>query len=722
MQPITFKSPLTINKTTLALAMGSLFTSHIVIAQDAPFTFDQVVVSATKSEQDIKDITSSVASINADDINQSMSSDLKQAVQSQPGVSVSGQGRFGLSGFNIRGRDNNYVKVVVDNVQQSGIYNPGADVMRKNQNTIETDTLQSIEINKGPISSLYGSDALGGAVIMRTKNPSDLLGEGDDSYSSIKTGYASVDESFKTTATMANRSGPWESLFMFTYRDGHEAKTHGSGSDIDGRDRGQADPFDIKSNNFLGKVFYQADEDNRIGFTIEYFNRDAKGDIKSNDGYTIMPGFTYTQNSAADNDERIRLSLEHEWQANINVFDTLDWQISWQTSKSDHNTYDHTNSNGYRNRERNGEDDNYQAQATFNKAFSLNNSDHDLVYGATYVHNEFNLDYTNHFYSNGSSTDTTPEVPNARSENIGVFIQDQGFYLNDQLIVNLGVRYDVFKSEPMGTTKYEKTDDDAITGKIGSVYHFTDNTSAFAQISQGFKAPTLYDLYYEYSMGATILPNPDLKAEESTAYETGLRYHNQFGRFEITAFYNDYHNFIDQKYIGQDSSTGNDVYQNQNIAESRIYGAEFASQIALSSLADSLTGAYVQANVAYAQGEDTQTNEAIDSVAPLTSYIAIGFDSINKDFGGKLSVQMAASKEGDDWSSEDNLTTPGYAVTDITTYYRPSRDLTLRAGLFNAFDKKYWLYTNVSGVSKDEGFDRRSEPGRNWGVEMEYEF
>ena len=84
---------------------------------------------------------------------------------------------------------------MVDGVEQPPSYNPGADVMRFNQNMYETDTLAAIEINKGPSSTLYGSDALGGAVLMRTKNPEDLLAaSGDDTAVGFKTGYHSADK------------------------------------------------------------------------------------------------------------------------------------------------------------------------------------------------------------------------------------------------------------------------------------------------------------------------------------------------------------------------------------------------------------------------------------------------------------------------------------------------------------------------------------------------
>lgn len=713
----------------LAYIIGALCYSPILAhAADTTFTFDEVVVSATRSEQKLKDVSSSVGTSDAEEIEQKMATDLKAVLNTEPGVAMQGQGRFGLGGFNIRGRDENHVKVIVDGIQQTSVYNTGAgddDVMRKGQNTIEIDTLQTIEINKGPASSLYGSDALGGAVIMRTKNPSDLLDDAEEtSFSSVKVGYASVDDSFKSTATMAGRSGNWESLFMYTYKTGHETQTHSSGADILGPDRGQADPFDIESDNFLAKLFYQANDAHRFGLTLENFNRQADGDILSKEGYYLMPGYTYTQNTASDHDQRQRINIEHNWMANNSAFDSLDWNLSYQKSFSDHDNFDHTDAKGYRNRQRNGDEKSTQFNSQFDKAFELGDSYHEVIYGLSYINNSFNLDYTDYLYTSNTITPAAPEVPSATSDTWGLFIQDQGFYFDEKLVVNLGLRYDSYTTDPDSTasTSFEKNTDDAFTGRLGGVYHFTDQLSSFANISQGFKAPSLDQLYYSrQGHGYDVIANPDLKPEESLGYEVGTRFGNQHGRVELVAYYNDYKNFIEQ--VEVQSSPSNIIYTNVNIAKAFIYGAELKSQLSFDSLLTTTPGFYGSFNIAYSQGEDKTSGESIDSIAPLTTNVALGYDAQDKQFGGQVSMQWVAEKSGSDWSDSDNLDAPSYNVTDITAYLRPTADLTLRAGVFNVFDEKYWLYSNLEGKdSTVQGIDRRTEPGRNWGVNAEYIF
>ena len=200
----------------------TLLSASILLALNAPVhaedvkEMEKIVVSATKTEQQKKDVSSSIEIVSADDMSESMASDLKQALKNQPGVSAQGSGRFGLSGFNIRGIENSRIKMMIDDVQQPNSYNPGANEQRFYSNGIEIDTLQQIEINKSPSSVAYGSGALGGLVLLRTKNPSDfLVTDQDETRFGIKTSYASVDDEFKNTATVATRKGNFEGILTY---------------------------------------------------------------------------------------------------------------------------------------------------------------------------------------------------------------------------------------------------------------------------------------------------------------------------------------------------------------------------------------------------------------------------------------------------------------------------------------------------------------------------
>ncbi|WP_162063216.1 TonB-dependent hemoglobin/transferrin/lactoferrin family receptor [Vibrio taketomensis] len=718
-------------QTQLALVIGGLLATP-AMAEEV-YSFDEVVVSATRTEQNIEDVSSSVEVIGRSELDNTMTNNLKDTMQYTPGVEAEGSGRFGVSGFNIRGVDASRVKVMVDGIQQPVPYNPGASQQRKYSNTIETDMLAGIEVNKGPSSSLYGSDALGGVVLFRTKNPDDVLvTDGDENRFGIKSSYASVNDEFKNTLTWAMRKGAWETITMFTYADGNEYKTHGDGADILGPDRGAADPADSKLYNGLAKVFYQANEAHRLGLIFEYYDYQYDSFLASEEGNEMMPNFVYTDSSIADNNQRMSIGFEHDWKMNAAIADELLWKVSYQTTESKSDNYDTTNFPGnmfmpayddrIRNRQRIAQDDSVQFDAQFNKLLSYNSHYHQLTYGASFLRNDFSLENTDFFIKSGqagvpdgTSKPGSTGLPNAKVTQWGIFAQDQIFMLDDRLILTAGMRYDSFKTAPETTDGYDvehvDNKNDAFTGRLGAVYRVSDMLIPYAQISQGFKAPTVYDLYYVYDQGAIFEGNPDLKAETSLSYEVGLRGKNQRLQYELSAYYNDYDNFISQATIGEQG--GKDVITMQNIDKARIYGAEFATTVF------GPQGFYSKFSIAYTNGEDKKNGRELDAIAPLTTNIGVGYDSADQVFGALINYKAVAKK--DSWQEIDNVTAPSYSTVDLTAYYRPMKDMTIRAGLFNAFDEKYWLYTDVRG--EDEGLkDIDTQAGRNWGVNLEYFF
>ncbi|UJF17328.1 TonB-dependent hemoglobin/transferrin/lactoferrin family receptor [Vibrio sp. SS-MA-C1-2] len=686
--------------------------------------FDEVVVSATKTEQSKKDVSSSIETISASDLDETMSSDLKEALKYTPGVDAEGTGRFGISGFNIRGMDADQVKMMIDGVQQPTPYNPGSNEQRQYPNAIEIDTLQAIEINKGPSSTLYGSDAMAGAVVLRTKNPSDLLKtDGDEQRFGFKSGYTSADETFKTTLHWAARKDKVETLLMATYAEGGETKTYDSESRVEGSERGAANPADKKLGNLLGKTIYHINDQQNVGLTVEYYDSKYNEEELNYNGYEIMPGFVYTDNYNKDHTQRLRVGVEHEINTDMVIADTLDWSLNYQENKVTNKNYDTTDFNGRRLRERKANDTAIQFDGQLTKIIDADNSSHEITYGVNYSHNDFDLSNTDYKFDLGTVTPGSTGMPDATMQQWGIFVQDQAFLLEERLVVTTGLRYDYFVADPSTdegyTRSFDKNQDDSFTGRLGTVYHFNDNLSLYGQISQGFKAPTVYDLYYYYDQGAIIEANPDLKAERSISYETGLRGGFEAINFELSAYYNHYKDFINDRATGENVD-GKDVYERVNLDNVEIYGAEFSSTLYLDTAFNAPEGMYSRFTIAYTDGEDKKTGDTLDSIAPLTSVLGLGIDRDN--YGAMTNIKMVDAKT--DWQEADNWNTAGYTVVDLTAYYIPAEDLILRAGIFNLFDREYSLYSDISGKTSSTRNNPQfySQPGRNWSVNIEYSF
>ncbi|WP_252178093.1 TonB-dependent hemoglobin/transferrin/lactoferrin family receptor [Endozoicomonas sp. 4G] len=752
-----------IQKTHLALAIMAVATATAQ-AEDAlpstqPTLLDQVTVSATLTEQNLDSVASSVDVTTADDIEKRMVNDIDDLVRYEPGVTVTDDGRTGAGSFNIRGMDANRVKITVDSVDQAKAFDSTQIFLRSQRNFIDLETIKAVEVLKGPASTVHGSDAIGGVVAFVTKDPADFLKhEGDDGYVSLKGGYSSADSAFTETATFANRSGDLESLLIYTRRDAKETRTHG-GADVTGDARGEADPKDIGINNVLGKLQYQVNDNHRVGLTAEWRDLNSKTDLLSMVGAqpTGNPS-PYGKFNADDSTRRQRLGLFHEWEAFAPAFDTLKWTLNWQETETNQITYDEMQvetgsfpkwETQARHKDYVYRETSWQLGLNMTKWLDFKWSDHLISYGLELERKEQNNLNKTTYVKNpaGEKNDISRYAPLATVDSAGFYLQDEISFLDDRLTVTPGIRYDSFSPKTETDQYYQKAykdqSYDSWSGKLGAVYKFTDVFSGFAQYSQGFGTPDLFAMYFEeivpLPVSIHVMPNPNLKPEKSDSIEVGLRANGRLGSAEITAFYNRYDDFIELVPLGIVNREAR--FQYQNLDDTTIKGLEFKGQLWLDEAMGAPTGTSFKTAVAWSEGQGTFSNDKgelfkddpLNSIAPLTAVIGLAYDAPSDNWGGELMWTLVAAKDKNDISNSDiasdeseaggeQFATPGYGIVDMTAYYKPIKDVTLTAGMFNITDKKYWKWDDVRGLPTTyEGLNRYTQPGRNFAVSVKWE-
>ncbi|MDZ4338208.1 MAG: TonB-dependent receptor plug domain-containing protein, partial [Pseudomonas sp.] len=255
------------------LALLLLSPSLALGAEKAPNQFETVTVTATRTEQTLDQVPSTVSVQTERQIDQQNIKNIKDLVRYEPGVSVGGSGdRFGLSGFTIRGIGGNRVLTQVDGVGMPDAFSFGGFLNAK-RDYVDLDTVKQVEIIRGPASSLYGSDAIGGAVSFLTKDAGDYLDEGDDAYARLKTGYDGSDDSWQRSATFAARLGQVDGLLHLGRRSGQATDTHGGQGGI-GATREQANPLDYRTDNLLSKFGWDYSDGGRLQLTYERYQDD----------------------------------------------------------------------------------------------------------------------------------------------------------------------------------------------------------------------------------------------------------------------------------------------------------------------------------------------------------------------------------------------------------------------------------------------------------------
>src|SRR5690554_3956221 len=208
----------------------------------------EIIVTATLLPRLREDIAGTVSLITAAEMERQMANDLGDLVRYQPGISMDTAARGGNQGFVIRGIGGNRVLTVIDGVRSSDIYAAGPASYGKD--AFEMDDLKAVEIIRGPASVLYGADAMGGAVILRSRDASDYLVNGESHYLSVRAGAAGADDQFKGGLTYATRVGDLDTVVQLTHREYGEREVKGSG---------RLNPLDGTTRSGLVKLGWQPD-------------------------------------------------------------------------------------------------------------------------------------------------------------------------------------------------------------------------------------------------------------------------------------------------------------------------------------------------------------------------------------------------------------------------------------------------------------------------------
>jgi len=164
------------NRWIFNLALVGVISPSLAIAQGdvSASEREEVIVYGTRLEQSATEVGSSVSIITANDIEALGVDFVLDAIAAAPGVTINQNGTFGGSAsIRIRGAGSEQTLVIIDGVVTNDPTSPGGgyDFAR-----LDPANIERIEILKGPQSTLWGSDAIGGVVNIITKRPKDGLG------------------------------------------------------------------------------------------------------------------------------------------------------------------------------------------------------------------------------------------------------------------------------------------------------------------------------------------------------------------------------------------------------------------------------------------------------------------------------------------------------------------------------------------------------------------
>jgi iron complex outermembrane recepter protein len=264
----------------------------------------------------------------------------------------------------------------------------------------------------------------------------------------------------------------------------------------------------------------------------------------------------------------------------------------------------------------------------------------------------------------------------------------------------------------------DKTDT-VVSPRVGLLYHLTDKVTAWGAINSGFRAPTLTELYRQFSVGALVTkPNPQLNPERLVGGELGV---SAAPMKNLTARLTYFDNRIKNPVFNVTITPGT-LAQKQNIPKTRIYGAQTDVEYILTKDL-SVSAAYLYDLGKVTEGTGLTTNlvgkyiaqvpknrGSIDLVYSNLKYarVAFGVQWIGFQYDDDLNargipalgcaVTSAANSPSLNCIGIGTPGLPGYHTVDFSASREIVRNFEVFFGIQNLANTVYYVQTNPSTV------------------------
>jgi len=430
------------------------------------FDLDTIVVTATKTAKNIKEVPASVSVITAEDLAKANIKTLDQALQYVPGMYVKeSQGMMGTK-ISLRGMTQSQVLVLMDGIPLNNGYSGGA-----NWGNIPIAMIERVEVLKGSFSSLYGSNAMGGVINIITKT--------DVKPQTIVTGGFGENG---TTASSFFTSGQSDNK-KFQYVLSYDKR------DVDGYVN---QPEQLPGGNRYGK-FATKNENTGIKLMYDFSEGERLSILRTESNYT----YGYYDGGKDKGQRKLELTgINYEKKLN----DTTELKVHlgeqnykkyWQITNG--STFSST---PVKTKE---------ADISLNWAVDKKNL---LTFGVATREDE-----GSQYSKAGKLTATATAKTNA------VYLQDE-ITMNPKSTLYLGARYDEWKTSD--TVKNGKSLADRsisnVSPKASFHYKADDKVTLYASAGKAFNSPKIMNVVFDYN---NLQANSDLEPEEMTSYEIG---------------------------------------------------------------------------------------------------------------------------------------------------------------------------------------------------------
>jgi len=714
--------------------------NFIITLTESTVNLSEVVVSASKWEQDINEVPRQIASIDAKEIDFYNPQTAADMLGSTNEIFIQ-KSQLGGGSPMIRGFAANSVLIVVDGIRMNNAIFRSGNL--QNVIVIDPNIIDEAEIIFGPGSIMYGSDALGGVMDFHTKKielPSD-------------SGYL---YSVNALARYSSADNEMTGHFDFDYSENNwGALTSVSYSNFD----------DLKMGS-IGHPDYQRKQyvinKNKEDVMVE--NSDP--DIQKFSGYNqlnILQKFRYKINRRVD----LGLSLQYSSTSDIPRYDKLtqykndstlkyaEWYYghqNWEMGNltinlnNDHGIYDDARIViGYQSVEESRHDRKFNKDSRRSRVESLDI--YTLNFDLTKNFTQKNTLYygIEAFYNNVKSTAELIDIITENTEPTPTRYPDGGSdyssasayadfksHLSEKTTLLAGARYSYvwltsrFNDKSFYPFPYDKIqlNTGALNGSLGIVYNPATKLNLTANLSSGFRAPNVDDIskIFDSEPGNVIVPNPDLKPEYAYNADLGITLSfSENAKMNVTGFYTFLANAMvrrDFTLNGLDSifydGEMSKVQALVNTGNAQIYGGSFLFE------ANIIRSLGFKTGLTYIKGKDNE-GYPVRHVSPLFGNAGLTYIAKNLklefyvNYNGEISYNNLALSERKKTymyatDSNGNPYSPSWYTLNFIGYYQITKCLQVNFGIDNILDHRYRPYS--SGIVS---------PGRNFIIALRAE-
>ncbi|MEO1774977.1 MAG: TonB-dependent receptor [Pseudomonadota bacterium] len=640
------------------------------------------VFGAARDERGLLDTPNAVSVIGEEEIRRRQPSTYDELLGDLPGLTIEGGPRAISQEPNIRGFQDEQIVIRIDGARQN------FNLAHRGRFFVDPSILKRVEVLRGGASTLYGSGALGGVIFLDTKDPVDVVPEGDIWGGQVKTGFNSQGSEFLGAGTLAARVEEFDALAFFAGRPMNAGLTDGSNEAIIGSE--------IDSLNGLLKLGWEPGDGHRIEGSFQFY---------SDDGITPP-----NANDQGEPDNLVNRDIRYSTA-----------RVAWDWAAPDNDLID-VRTLVYFNDVLVEEDRLFDGRfdETDYETLGLDVSNVSrMTLGNVPVAMSYGLEIFRDTQKARRDGQPRLQAPDAESRFFAGFVQAD-FEITPTVTITPGFRYDFFQLRP--ETTFEDRNESQPSPRLAMNWRPTDNLQFYASASRSFRAPTFTELYndgvhfivdsFPLAPGTVatgindFVPTPDLEPERATQFEVGGRYNlesllktGDSLQFSGNAYYARVDDFVDTvvQIFDFNNATFNPITQtlevngtttNRNV-DARLFG--FEGEVSYDSNAW-----FAGVGVTIPRGAQRDGAGELASI-PQDRLVLTGGIRPTPDIELGVRGTFARGINEQDVPPESQ-TTPGFSVIDVFANWAPSegmlRGAVFSAGIDNITDQTYRIHPN----------------------------